>query len=63
MRKAMAASKAETEVNARSRSAKLRFGVRTKVTVGEQDMGIFGLPNLPAPDDLKLGDGSSREAR
>jgi 16S rRNA (cytosine1402-N4)-methyltransferase len=46
-KKAMiAASKAEADINPRSRSAKLRAGLRTDAKSGSQDMKLFGLPNL-----------------
>jgi 16S rRNA (cytosine1402-N4)-methyltransferase len=43
------ASEAEANRNPRSRSAKLRAGIRTDVPARDDDMGLFGLPNLPWP--------------
>ena len=40
------ASKAESETNPRSRSAKLRWGIRTSVEPRNSDMSVFGLPEL-----------------
>ncbi|PHR19024.1 MAG: 16S rRNA (cytosine(1402)-N(4))-methyltransferase [Hoeflea sp.] len=42
------ASEAECEVNPRSRSAKLRAGLRTDVTAGTADADILPVPNLAA---------------
>ncbi|MBU0581779.1 MAG: 16S rRNA (cytosine(1402)-N(4))-methyltransferase RsmH [Alphaproteobacteria bacterium] len=48
---AVAASEAETEVNLRARSAKLRVAVRTEAPARPEDFSIFGLPKLP---DIRL---------
>lgn len=45
-RGAVSASKSEVELNPRSRSAKLRAGIRTDVSAESQDRAIFGLPRL-----------------
>ena len=45
-RSALSASAQEAETNPRSRSAKLRFGVRTEIPARDADKSIFGLPNL-----------------
>lgn len=45
-RNALKASDEEIEINARSRSAKLRSGIRTKAKAQKTDLSIFGLPNL-----------------
>lgn len=45
-RGALSASKEECEINPRSRSAKLRWGVRSDVAPRKKDLSIFGLPNL-----------------
>ena len=45
-RSAIVASQAEAEVNPRSRSAKLRSGIRTSAEPREVDFSIFGLPKL-----------------
>jgi 16S rRNA (cytosine1402-N4)-methyltransferase len=42
----VSASDAEAEINPRSRSAKLRAGLRTSAAAEAADMSIFGLPNL-----------------
>lgn len=49
-RGAVSASTDEAAVNPRSRSAKLRSGLRTDVTVGDQSRDVFGLPRLADPD-------------
>ena len=48
-RGAVSASAEEAQVNPRSRSAKLRSGVRTESAAREGDRGIFGLPKLAQP--------------
>lgn len=45
-RGAISASKEECEINPRSRSAKLRWGVRSEGAPRKKDLSIFGLPNL-----------------
>lgn len=45
-RGAITASESEIASNPRSRSAKLRYAVRTASQVREEDLTIFGLPNL-----------------
>lgn len=45
--KAIAASEEEASINARARSAKLRWAVRTAATPRDEDASIFGLPVLP----------------
>jgi len=45
-RSAISASPAEAEINPRSRSAKLRWGVRTSAEARDADYSIFGLPRL-----------------
>jgi 16S rRNA (cytosine1402-N4)-methyltransferase len=42
----VSASEAEAAINPRSRSAKLRAGLRTSAAAEAADMSIFGLPNL-----------------
>ncbi len=44
----VAASAAEAEANPRSRSAKLRAGLRTAAPARAADLSLFGLPRLPA---------------
>ena len=45
-RGALSASHEETEANPRSRSAKLRWGIRNEGEAHAPDLAIFGLPNL-----------------
>ncbi|MGI9364755.1 MAG: 16S rRNA (cytosine(1402)-N(4))-methyltransferase RsmH [Rhizobiaceae bacterium] len=45
-RGAQSASRTESEINPRARSAKLRSAVRTAVKAGDTDMSLFGLPRL-----------------
>lgn len=45
----LSASEAETAVNPRARSAKLRHGTRTDASRDDLDFSIFKLPNLPWP--------------
>ncbi|MGB7288210.1 MAG: 16S rRNA (cytosine(1402)-N(4))-methyltransferase RsmH [Salaquimonas sp.] len=45
-RSAILASKEECEVNPRARSAKLRAGIRTDAPAQDENMSLFGLPNL-----------------
>ena len=40
------AGKAESEANPRSRSAKLRWGIRTSASARNRDLSVFGLPEL-----------------
>lgn len=47
-RGAIAASDAETKENPRSRSAKLRWGIRTTEAAMPVDVSLFGLPDLKA---------------
>ena len=54
-RGAVSASQSETEVNPRSRSAKLRSAIRTDASAREVDREIFGLPRLAGEDQLKAG--------
>ncbi|MEO0548044.1 MAG: 16S rRNA (cytosine(1402)-N(4))-methyltransferase RsmH [Pseudomonadota bacterium] len=54
-RGALAASDAEIAVNARSRSAKLRFGVRTAAPARSADRSLFGLPRLASLDVIGEG--------
>lgn len=42
----------EEALNPRSRSAKLRAGIRTEAAPFREDLGIFGLPRLPDTSDL-----------
>lgn len=52
-RGAVSASKDEAAINPRSRSAKLRFGIRTEVEARDGAREIFGLPRLAGDDKLK----------
>lgn len=45
-RGALSASKEECEINPRSRSAKLRWAIRSEGSPRKKDLSIFGLPNL-----------------
>lgn len=45
-RGALSASKEECEINPRSRSAKLRWAIRSEDSPRKKDLSIFGLPNL-----------------
>ena len=45
-RQAISASDAESEVNPRARSAKLRAGIRTSAPAAKPDLSIFDLPQL-----------------
>jgi len=45
-RGAITASDDEIAENPRSRSAKLRYAVRTAAQAGKEDLSIFGMPNL-----------------
>jgi len=54
-RGALAASADEIAVNARSRSAKLRFGIRTAAPPRGDDKTLFGLPRLAALDTVLEG--------
>jgi 16S rRNA (cytosine1402-N4)-methyltransferase len=45
--KVIAASEAETEINPRARSAKLRAAIRAETPARAADFSIFGLPKLP----------------
>jgi 16S rRNA (cytosine1402-N4)-methyltransferase len=47
------ASEAESEINPRSRSAKLRSGIRTDAKPRKADVSIFDLPNLADIEKLK----------
>ncbi|PCJ95079.1 MAG: 16S rRNA (cytosine(1402)-N(4))-methyltransferase [Hyphomicrobiales bacterium] len=51
-RKALSASEAEAAENPRSRSARLRFGIRTDGASMALDMRGLGVPALPGFDDL-----------
>jgi 16S rRNA (cytosine1402-N4)-methyltransferase len=51
-RNALAASKAEAERNPRARSAKLRAAIRTQAPARARDYALFGLPNLPEPQEV-----------
>lgn len=51
-RNAISASKTEAEENPRARSAKLRAAVRTKAAARNADYAVFGLPNLPSPQEV-----------
>lgn len=51
-RGAISASAAETEINPRARSAKLRWAVRTDEPPRDGDLSLFGLPRLPDPASL-----------
>ncbi|MEO1398791.1 MAG: 16S rRNA (cytosine(1402)-N(4))-methyltransferase, partial [Pseudomonadota bacterium] len=57
MRRALAAPKDEIAVNARSRSAKLRYGIRTAAPSRDGDRSLFGLPNLARLDTFAEGAG------
>lgn len=46
------ASDAESDVNPRARSAKLRAGIRTEASAGRDDLSIFDLPSLTSLDKL-----------
>lgn len=46
---ARSASEAETELNPRARSARLRAARRTEAPARPADLGFFGLPKLPDP--------------
>jgi 16S rRNA (cytosine1402-N4)-methyltransferase len=48
----VAASDAESVVNPRARSAKLRAGERTSAPAGTDDLSIFNLPNLAALEKM-----------
>ncbi|MEM7465030.1 MAG: 16S rRNA (cytosine(1402)-N(4))-methyltransferase RsmH [Pseudomonadota bacterium] len=50
----MTATDTEIEQNPRSRSAKLRYGIRTESPALDEDLSIFGLPNLVELDDLDV---------
>ncbi len=54
-RGAISASTGETAVNPRSRSAKLRYGIRTDAPARAPDRALFGLPRLPDPRDITVG--------
>ncbi|MEO0498482.1 MAG: 16S rRNA (cytosine(1402)-N(4))-methyltransferase RsmH [Pseudomonadota bacterium] len=53
-RRPITAGDAELDHNPRSRSAKLRAGVRTAASVPAQSMELFGLPNLPRLDRYEV---------
>lgn len=46
------ASEAESEINPRARSAKLRAGIRSDALAGKADLSIFDLPSLAALEKL-----------
>lgn len=48
----IAASEAESEVNPRARSAKLRAGIRTAAAAGPADFSIFDLPDLASLEKI-----------
>ncbi len=54
-RGAISASADEAAVNPRSRSAKLRYGVRTDAPARATDRALFGLPRLPDPYEIMGG--------
>ncbi|MEM8542287.1 MAG: 16S rRNA (cytosine(1402)-N(4))-methyltransferase RsmH, partial [Pseudomonadota bacterium] len=58
----IAASDEEIARNSRSRSAKLRHGVRSNAAARDADLTIFKLPNLPWPrqDGALVGQNSKR---
>ncbi len=59
-RNAVSASREEAENNPRSRSAKLRSGIRTNVPAGNENPEIFGLPNLSLSQITSSTGGKSR---
>ena len=48
---------AETEINARARSAKLRWAMRTEHEPRSDDMSLFGLPNLASLETFQMAGG------
>ncbi len=59
-RGAISASKTESDINPRARSAKLRWGVRTDAAPRDDDLSIFGLPNLARAGKSTSGRGRAR---
>ncbi len=54
-RGAVSASSQESEINPRSRSAKLRSAIRTKEPAREGNREVFGLPRLAGDEQMKAG--------
>ncbi len=54
-RGAIFASSEEAAINPRSRSAKLRFGIRTEAPPRTPDRALFGLPRLPDLTEIIVG--------
>ncbi len=59
----LAASPDEIALNPRSRSAKLRHGIRTQSAPRKADMSIYKLPNLPWPSQAGDKDGHKSKRR
>jgi 16S rRNA (cytosine1402-N4)-methyltransferase len=53
-RGAIKPNESEIAANARARSAKLRYGIRSDAPARQHDAGIYGLPRLDTPEKYKM---------